>query len=85
MDAERVGGYATEGQYCTWCGRQYPSAYFRQTIDVCKPCNDFRMRHYHDLGNFFMRTVDGAQFRVYVPYEPKITENQIDDKLRSLI
>ena len=85
MDAERVGGFSDQGNYCVWCGRQYADAYFRHTIDVCFPCDYFRMRHYHDLGNFFMRTVDNVQFRVYVPFEPKMTEKQIDDKLKSLI
>ena len=85
MDAERIGGFSSKGHYCVWCGRKYADAYFRQSVDVCGPCNNFRMRHYHDLGNFFIRTIDGAQFRMYVPYEPKMTEKQIDDKLRSLV
>ena len=85
MDAERIGGFTRSGTYCVWCSHYYPESYFRQTIDVCKPCYDFRMRHYHDLGNFFVRTVDEAEFRVYVPYKPKMSESQIDDQLRSLI
>ena len=85
MDAEKVGGFTSGGNYCVWCGRQYPDAYFRYTTDVCFPCDNFRMRHYHDLGNFFMRTVDNVQFRVYVPFEPKMTEKEIDDKLKALI
>ena len=85
MDAERVGGFTDYGRYCSWCGKQYPDAYFRQTIDVCWPCDDFRMRHYHDHGHYFMRTVDGVLFRVYVPDEPKMSDKEVDDVLRSLI
>ena len=85
MDAERVGGYSTNGHMCIWCGRRYPEAYFRQSIDVCGPCESFRERHYHDVGNFFMRTVDGVQFRVYVPIDPIMTEDQIDTELLKLI
>ena len=85
IDAEQIGGYASTGTLCLWCGHRYPDAYFRQSLDVCGPCNNFRMRHYHDLGNFFVRTLDGAQFRVYVPYEPKMTEALINYHLRSLI
>ena len=85
MEAERVGGFSDKGKYCVWCGRQYSDAYFRYTVDVCAPCDNFRMRHFHDLGNFFMRTVNNTQFRVYVPFEPQMTEKQIDDKLKSMI
>ena len=55
MDAEKIGGFSNEGRYCVWCGRKYEEAYFRQSLDVCAPCNNFRMRHYHDLGNFFVK------------------------------
>ena len=85
MDAERVGGFTDYGPYCSWCGKQYPNAYFRQTIDVCWPCDDFRMRHYHDQGHYFMRSVDGVLFRVYVPNEPKMNDKEINEQLRALI
>ena len=85
MDAERVGGYTTNGHLCVWCNRRYPEAYFRQSIDVCGPCESFRERHYHDVGNFFMRTISGIQFRVYVPIDPIMTEEQIDSELLKLI
>ena len=57
IDAEKIRGFTDSGTYCVWCSHHYPRAYFRHTIDVCGPCDDFRMRHYYDLGNFFVRTV----------------------------
>ena len=85
MDAERVGGYSDKGTFCVWCCKRYSSAYFRESVDVCWPCDNFKMRHYHDYGNFFIRTIDSVEFRVYVPNEPRMSDKQINKELRSLI
>ena len=85
IDAERIGGFANSGTFCLWCNCHYPEVHFRHTIDVCGPCDDFRMKHYHDPGNFFVRTVYGIRFRVYVPDDPVMSKSQIDEYLRSLL
>ena len=85
MDSEKIIGFTANGVYCVWCNYFYPSSHFKQSNDVCQECEDFRYKHYYSQGNFFIRDVNGVKFRVFLSTESKISDYEINTKLKELI
>ena len=81
MDFEKITGFADHGTFCVWCSYHYDNSFFKQSIDVCQACEDFKSRHYYDLGKFFITQVNGFKFRVFLSYDSDLD----DSRLRQII
>ena len=85
MDSEKITDFTGYGLYCTWCNYFYPRSYFKQSTDVCQPCEDFRYKHYYYQGHFFIQDINGVKFRVFISAESKMSNSEINAKLKELI
>ena len=83
MDAEKVTGFVCCGQYCIWCNYFYPDSYFRQTIDVCQPFDNFHMKHNYDQGNFLVCDVMVFDFVCLLQWSQKSPTQKLMRDLRA--
>ena len=83
MDFEKITGFTNDGTYCIWCNYHYPSSFFRQSLDVCGPCEQFRFKHNYDHGNFFVRDVNEFRFRVFLSSDVHLNDTQIENIIKN--
>ena len=77
MDFEKITGFTDRGTFCVWCSYHYPQSFFRQSIDVCQPCEDFRFKHHYDLGKFYIAQVNEIKFRIFQRYDSDLNDFQV--------
>ena len=85
MEIEKVTGFKKDGQYCISCNKFYDSSLFKQSVDLCYYCEKFREKSYYTEGKVLMKTIDGTSFRCFVPYILKISDNEIEQKIKNYL
>ena len=83
MDAEKIKHFVLSGKHCVWCNRQYDPFVIGGGFDFCRFCEDFRNKYYYDKGSFFTHSIDGVDFRCFMPYDHMLTDPKIKEFLKS--